>query len=121
MTKHAKEFHPGTDIAVIKGAEVGTGGGEIIVENERVRIKSISLAPGERTALHTHVLDYVLVQIEAGEVCHEPHPQSQGVIRERKITRRRPGVTAFITKGGTEVAVNTGDKLIHEICIELKE
>ena len=121
MTKRAQEFHPGTDIAVIDGAQVGTGGGEIIFENDRVRITKITLAPGERSALHTHVLDYILVQTEAGEARHEPHPDSQGYLKEAKVTQIKPGLAAFIPKGSTEVAVNTGDTTLCEISVELKK
>lgn len=120
-TTSARDFHPDTDIAMVEGAVTGTGGGEIIFENDRVRIKSITLAPGERSALHTHVLDYILVQIEAGEACHEPHPQTQGIMKDRKVSKIKPGLTAFIPKGSTEVAINTGDTTLREISIELKE
>jgi quercetin dioxygenase-like cupin family protein len=115
-----RRTHPGTDIAVIEGAEVGPGAGELIFENDRVRIMNIAIEPGQRAALHTHVRDYILVQVNAGEICHEPHPESQGYIKERKVTTIRPGVTAFIPAGGTEVAINTGDSPLREIYIELK-
>jgi quercetin dioxygenase-like cupin family protein len=118
--RDAREVHPGTDIAVIPGAAAGTGAGEVIFENDRVRITSISLAPGERSALHTHLLDYVLVQIEAGEACHEPHPRTEGRMKERRISKIAPGQTAFIPRGSTEVAINTGDTTLREISIELK-
>jgi quercetin dioxygenase-like cupin family protein len=112
--------HPGTDIAVIEGAEVGPGAGELIFENDRVRIMNIVIEPGQRSALHTHVRDYILVQINAGEACYEPHPESQGYIKERKVSATRPGLAAFIPAGSTEVAINTGDTPLREIYIELK-
>jgi len=112
--------HPGTDIAVIEGAEVGPGAGELVFENDRVRIMNIVIEPGQRSALHTHVRDYILVQINAGEACHEPHPESQGFIKQRKASATRPGLTAFIPAGSTEIAINTGDTPLREIYIELK-
>jgi quercetin dioxygenase-like cupin family protein len=112
--------HPGTDIAIIDGADTGPGAGELIFENDRVRIMNIVIEPGQRSALHTHVRDYILVQINAGEACHEPHPESQGYIKERKVSATRPGLAAFIPAGSTEVAINTGDTPLREIYIELK-
>ena len=112
--------HPGTDINVIKGAEIGPGGGQVIIENDRVRIWDISLEPGQRTAQHTHLLDYVLVQIAGDEICTEPHKDTQGEYNRRMTLETRPGDTCFIAKGGTETAVNTGNKTWREICIEFK-
>jgi hypothetical protein len=112
--------HAGTHIAVIKGAAIGPGGGEVIFENDRVRIWDIALDPGQKSALHTHLLDYVLVQVEGDEICTEPHRDTQGEYNRRMILETRPGDTVFIEKGGSETAVNTGKKRWREICIELK-
>jgi redox-sensitive bicupin YhaK (pirin superfamily) len=112
--------HPGTEINIIPGAEVGPGGGKIILENDRVRIWDIALGPGQRSALHTHLLDYVLVQIEGDEVATHPHEDTQGEYNRRMSLETRPGDTCFIQKGGSETAVVTGKKPWREICIELK-
>jgi quercetin dioxygenase-like cupin family protein len=112
--------HPGTNIRVIEGAETGPGGGKIIFENDRVRIWDIGLPPGGRSALHTHLLDYVLVQAEGDEICTEPHPDTEGEYNRRMTMEVQPGDTVFIEKGGTETAVNTGKQPWREICIELK-
>ncbi len=112
--------HPGTNIRVIEGAETGPGGGQLLFENDRVRIWDIELDPGEKSALHTHLLDYVLVQIEGDEIGSNPHPDTQGVYNRRMRLETRPGDSVFIEKGGSEVAVNTGETHWREICIELK-
>ena len=112
--------HPATQIAVIEGAEIGPGAGKLVFENDRVRIWDLQLDPGERSALHTHLLDYVIVQIEGDEICNEPHPETQGFYDRRMVEQTHPGDTAFVRAGGTEVAVNTGKKHWREICIELK-
>jgi len=112
--------HPGTDLPVIEGAEAGPGGGKIIFENDRVRITDLELDPGQKSALHTHLLDYILVQVEGDEICAEPHPDSLGEYNRKITLETRPGDTVFIQKGGTETAVNTGKKHWREICIELK-
>ncbi|MBW2418694.1 MAG: hypothetical protein JRH19_09115 [Deltaproteobacteria bacterium] len=116
----APATHPGTDIKTIRGAEVGPGGGEMIFENERVRIWDLALEPGGKSALHTHLLDYVLVQIEGEEVKTQPHPDTEGFYNRRMIMETRPGDTVFIEKGGSETAVNTGKTRWREIAIELK-
>lgn len=116
----APRTHPGTDVKVIRGAEVGPGGGEMMFENERVRIWDVSLDPGGKSALHTHLLDYVLVQVEGEEVMTQPHPDTEGFYNRRMIMETRPGDTVFIEKGGTETAVNTGKTRWREIVIELK-
>ncbi len=112
--------HPGTDVAILPGAVVGPGGGVVILDNERVRIWDVSLDPGEKSKLHTHLSDYVLVQIEGDEVCNEPHPDSQGYYNKRMVAKTSPGDVSYVEKGGTETAVNTGAKRWREIVIELK-
>jgi quercetin dioxygenase-like cupin family protein len=112
--------HPATQIAVIEGAETGPGAGKLVFENDRVRIWDLQLDPGERSALHTHLLDYVLVQIEGDEICNEPHPESQGFYNRRMVQEVHPGDTVFVKAGGTEVAANAGKQHWREICIELK-
>lgn len=113
-------LHPGTNVRVIEGSETGPGGGKVIFENDRVRISDIALEPGGRSALHTHLLDYVLVQVEGDEICTEPHPDTEGHYNRRMAMEVQPGDTVFIEKGGSETAVNTGKKPWREICIELK-
>ncbi|MBW2295271.1 MAG: hypothetical protein JRG94_23625 [Deltaproteobacteria bacterium] len=116
-----RTIHPGTNIAKIKGSQPGPGGGKLIFENDSVKIWDIELPPEGKTALHTHLLDYVLVQIAGDEICTEPHSDTEGFYNRRMVLETRPGDTVFIEKGGSEVAVNTGKKLWREICIELKK
>ena len=92
----------------------------MIFENERVRIWDVALEPGGKSALHTHLLDYVLVQIEGEEVMTQPHEDTQGFYNRRMIMETRPGDTVYIDKGGTETAVSTGKTRWREIVIELK-
>ncbi len=113
--------HPGTNITKIEGSQTGPGGGKLVFENDSVKIWDIELPPGAKTALHTHLLDYVLVQIAGDEICAEPHPDTEGFYTRRMVLETRPGDSVFIEKGGSEVAVNTGKKVWREICIELKK
>ena len=47
---------------------LGPIGTEVVFENDRVRIWNLRLAPGERSAVHRHESDYVLVQISGGRI-----------------------------------------------------
>jgi hypothetical protein len=109
------------EIKPIEGAEHGPGGGEIVFENERVRIWDIALEPGGKSAMHTHQLDYILVQVEGEEVTTDPHPDTQGEFDEYLTLPVIPGNINYIERGGTETAVNTGTRRWREICIELKD
>ncbi len=60
--------HPGTNVRIIEGAEIGPGGGQIIFENDRVRVWELRLEPGERSDLHHHTADYLMVQLEGDEI-----------------------------------------------------
>ena len=104
----------------VEGSENGPGGGTILFENDRVRVTELTLGAGERSKLHTHALDYMLIQIEGDKIAVEPHPQTGGEYKEFFEADVVPGAFVFLEKGGVETAVNTGKKPWREICIELK-
>jgi len=106
--------------AELESAELGPGGGKIIFENERVRVWDIELDPGQRSNLHRHTLDYMLIQLEGDRIAAEPHPETKGKYDQYEEVDVHPGDFLFIDKGGTETAVNVGKKRWREICIELK-
>ncbi|MGE0387671.1 MAG: cupin [Gammaproteobacteria bacterium] len=108
-------------VPMVEGSEYGPGGGTLLFENDRVRIWEMRLAPGERSRLHTHDRDYILVQIEGDRIAAEPHPATQGAIDRFFEVDVIPGATVFLERGGVEWAVNTGKKPWREICIELKD
>ena len=108
-------------IPEVEGAEFGPGGGTLLFENDRVRIWEMRLAPGERSRLHTHDRDYILVQVEGDRIAAEPHPATQGAVREFLEVDVVPGATVYLERGGVEWAVNTGGRPWREICIELKD
>ena len=109
------------EIPQVEGSVEGPGGGEVIFENERVRITDRRLGPGERSALHTHMLDYMLIQIEGDRIAVEPHPETAGENDAYLEADVVPGATLFLERGGVETAVNVGKKPWREICIELKD
>jgi predicted metal-dependent enzyme (double-stranded beta helix superfamily) len=100
---------------------LGDIGTEVIFENERVRIWEMRLAPGERSAVHRHDLDYILVLLEGDRIAAEPETDTEGPVTERLEADVVPGATVYLTRGGVETAVNTGRQPYREIIIELKD
>lgn len=92
----------------------------VILENDRVRIWEMDLAPGERSATHRHELDYVLVQIDGDRIAAQFEPDTQGAFHGWVEGAVEPGKTRYLTRGGIETAVNTGTRRYREILIELK-
>ena len=104
-----------------KTDELGDVGTTLLFENDKVRIWELSLAPGERGALHEHHYDNVLVQIEGDRVAVEPSPDTRSVYDQYFEADIGRGNSLFVTKGGIERAVNVGQKPYYEIIVELKE
>ena len=51
---------------------------KLLMENDRVRIWEMRLAPGERSALHRHQNDYVMIQIAGDKMAADFEPDSGG-------------------------------------------
>lgn len=92
----------------------------LLLENERVRIWEMTLAPGERSETHRHDCDYVLVQIEGDRVAAMPEPDSAGAFRDYIEATVETGRARYIARGGIETAINVGARRYREILIELK-
>jgi hypothetical protein len=92
----------------------------LLFENDRVRVWEMDLAPGERSAMHRHDLDYVLVQLEGDRIAADFEPDTAGVHRGRVEGTVELGKTRFIGRGGVETAENVGARRYREILIELK-
>lgn len=95
----------------------------IVFENERVRIWDMRLEPGEKSDLHRHDLDYVMIQISGDKMAANFEPDSGGPwgaygYVEGAVT---PGNVLWAERGGIETAVNVGDKPFYEIVVELKD
>lgn len=96
---------------------------KLLMENDRVRIWEMRLAPGERSALHRHDNDYVMIQIAGDRMAADFEPDSggpwggQGGRVEGDIA---PGNVIYAERGGIETAVNVGRETFHEIVVELK-
>jgi predicted metal-dependent enzyme (double-stranded beta helix superfamily) len=102
------------------GRVLGDVATKVLYENDRVRIWEMDLAPGERSAIHRHDLDYVIIQLEGDRIAAEPEPDTQGKYREYFQAPVVPGKSIFVARGGIETAVNVGERRYREILVELK-
>jgi predicted metal-dependent enzyme (double-stranded beta helix superfamily) len=93
----------------------------LLVENDRVKIWEMDLAPGEESAVHEHTMDYILVVFEGDRIAGVPEPDSKGLYNQYIEVDVSPGDVFYIEKGGIETARNLGTKRYREIAIELKD
>ena len=102
-----------------KDDPVGDVATTLLYEDDAVRVWEMNLEPGEHSDLHHHAVDYLLV-IDSGDlVAGIPPLGSGGAPFVGKIPPE--GNTVRVPAGGTEWAVNVGEKTYHEILIELKQ
>lgn len=90
----------------------------VVLENDRVRIWEMTLAPGEASPLHRHDLDYMIVLLEGDRIAAVPGPKSHRAARGAEVL---PGRVAYLSRGEAEWAVNVGDRPYRELLIELKD
>ncbi len=101
------------------GDPIGNVANTLLYEDDDVRIWEMKLAPGEHSDLHHHEHDYFLV-IDSGDlVAGIPPKDSPMDFFVGKVPPQ--GNTVRVPKGGTEWALNIGEKTYHEILIELKK
>ncbi|MDQ1468309.1 MAG: hypothetical protein QOH10_2724 [Actinomycetota bacterium] len=100
---------------------LGDVGTRLVWENDRVRIWEMVLEPGDRSAVHEHTLDYVLIPLAGDRIGVEVEPDTAGRYRESGDFPVPIGKAQFIERGGVETAVNTGTETYREVLIELKD
>ena len=96
---------------------------KVLFENDRVRVWEMRLAPGEESDLHSHDLDYIMIQVAGDKMAARFEPDSAGEFAgvdyiEGEIA---PGNVLYAKRGGKEVAVNVGKEEFYEIVVELKD
>jgi hypothetical protein len=101
--------------------ELGGVGSKVVFEDERVRVWVLSLAPGERSAVHRHDVDHLLIQVKGDRVAVAPEPDTASPYRDYMEADVIPGMVTFVPKGGVETAVNVGEAPYYEIIVELKQ
>jgi hypothetical protein len=99
---------------------LGDVASRIVLENDRVRIWEMNLAPGESSDVHEHTLDYILVQVAGDRIAGVPEPDTKGPYKDYIEADVVPGNVIYVEKGGIETAKNVGQQRYHEILIELK-
>jgi hypothetical protein len=104
---------------------LGDVGTKLLLENDRVAIWELRLAPGEKERVHEHKRDYIMIQISGDRIAADFEPDCGGTYAAYAGTRYEadviPGQVLYADKGGIEAAVNTGDRPYFEIIIELKD
>ncbi|MDQ1459682.1 MAG: hypothetical protein QOI08_1166 [Actinomycetota bacterium] len=102
------------------GRTLGGVGTKVVFEDHRVRVWVLDLAPGERSPIHRHDHDHLLIQVRGDRIAVEPEPDTQSPYREFFEAAVIPGMVTHVPKGGIETAVNTGAAPYYEIIVELK-
>ena len=101
-----------------KDDPIGDVANTVLFEDENVRIWEMKLEPGEASDLHHHEHEYYLVVFSGDLVAGIP---PKGGPIDPFVGKIPPqGNTVRVPKGGTEWALNVGEKTYHEILIELK-
>jgi hypothetical protein len=100
---------------------LGGVGSMVLFENDRVRVWELRLEPGERSDVHRHELDHLLIEIDGDRVAVEPEPDTEGPYKDYLEGDVVGGVVIPVDRGGVETAVNIGSKTFHEIIVELKD
>jgi beta-alanine degradation protein BauB len=100
--------------------ELGGVGSKVVFEDERVRVWVLKLAPGERSDVHQHDLDHLLIQVKGDRIAVDPEADTASPYRDYMEADVIPGMVTFVPKGGIETAVNCGDDPYYEVIVELK-
>jgi hypothetical protein len=100
---------------------LGDIGSRVVYEDDRVRVWQLRLAPGERSAVHRHDLDHLLIQIQGDRIAVEPEPDTASPFTEYLEADVVPGAVVRVPRGGIETAVNVGEEPYLEVIVELKD
>ena len=86
----------------------------ILFENDLVKVWEMTLAPGEKSALHRHDHPYVMCVVEGTRIDADMVGKGYAQIPVQ------PGSVLYVPPGETERAINPTDTPFREILIELK-
>ncbi|MBV8958047.1 MAG: cupin [Actinobacteria bacterium] len=100
---------------------LGGVGTKVVFENDRVRIWELKLAPGEKSDVHRHDLDHILVLVSGDRIAVQPEPDTGGPYKDYLAADVIPGMAVFVERGGVETAINVGDEPYVEVIVELKD
>ena len=100
---------------------LGDIGSQVVYEDDRVRVWQLRLAPGERSAVHRHDLDHLLIQVAGDRIAVEPESDTEGPFRDELEADVVPGAVVHVPRGGVETAHNRGEQDYLEVIVELKD
>ncbi|HEY2427525.1 MAG TPA: SRPBCC family protein [Acidimicrobiales bacterium] len=100
---------------------LGPVGSRVVHEDHRIRVWELRLAPGEKSAVHRHELDHVLIQVSGDRIAVIPEPDSEGPFRDYLAADVIPGAVVSVARGGVETAHNVGAQPYVEVIVELKQ
>lgn len=101
--------------------QLGGVGTKVLFEDDDVRVWQLRLAPGEKSAIHHHELEHILIQVAGDRIAVIPEPDTKGPYREYLEADVIPGAVVRVTRGGIETAHNVGQEQYLEVIIELKD
>jgi beta-alanine degradation protein BauB len=101
--------------------ELGPIASEVVYEDERVRIWTHHLEPGQAGPLHRHDLDYVIVDVAGDRIAAEPVAGTGGEYEEYIEAPVKRGASYFLRAGGVERAINVGEEPYRTVIVELKQ
>jgi len=99
---------------------MGPVGTRVVYENDKVRVWTVALAPGEQGPVHRHELEHLLIQVAGDRIAVVPEPDSEGPFRDYLEADVVPGAVVHVAPGGVESARNVGSAPYLEIVVELK-
>lgn len=88
---------------------------EVLFENERVKIWSLVVEPGKRSAWHLHPRDYITVTAEGDKIYLEHEDGST------EPSTQQPGRWKWHGEHTVHRVVNNGKSRYRNVLIELKE
>jgi hypothetical protein len=91
--------------------------GELLFENEHVRVWGNVLEPGEESTVHRHDHDYLTIDISGDRVVHNPVKDGHFPRMEHEVGA--PGSVMRLRGGVTETAINSGAVPFHAVIVEL--
>jgi hypothetical protein len=98
----------------------GDIGSKIVYEDDTVRVWRLKLAAGEKSAIHRHDLDHLLIQVAGDRIAVIPEPDTEGPFTQAMAADVIPGAVVHVDRGGVELAHNVGEQEYLEIIVELK-
>ena len=84
------------------------------IDNKSVKVTEYSFSPGSETTFHKHEMDYIVVPINDGEL------QLVDKFGNNVKTRLKKGVSYFKKAGVEHNVINSGNKDLKFIEIEIK-